>query len=102
MKLLFSSSDILEIGRVGREFVEAGIPCGVRYDPPKEGVSPTAPYAELWVQNEKDFYRAVVLFLRLGAGSLIGVQNFSRMQTGLRPECVPVAQSARAETQWVG
>lgn len=81
MKLLFSSSDIVEIGRVGREFVEAGIPCGVRYDPPKEGTSPTAPYAELWVQNERDFYRAVSIFLRLGAGSLIGVQNFSRGQT---------------------
>ncbi len=91
MKLLFSSSDILEIGRVGREFVEAGIPCGVRYDPPKEGLSPSAPYAELWVQNEKDYYRAVVLFLRLGGGSLIGVQNFSRMQTGARAECLQAA-----------
>ena len=86
MKLLFSSSDIVEIGRVGREFVEAGIPCGVRYDPPKDGASPTAPYAELWVQNERDFYRAVVLFLRLGAGSLIGVQNFSRMQSAAKQD----------------
>ncbi len=84
MKLLFSSSDIVEIGRVGREFVAAGIQCGVRYDPPKDGISPTAPYAELWVQNESDFYRAVVLFLRLGGDSLIGVQNFSRAQAGVK------------------
>ena len=91
MKLLFSSSDIVEIGRVGREFVEAGIACGVRYDPPKGGISPTAPYAELWVQNEKDYYRAVVLFMRLGGGSLIGVQNFSRPQTATRTECLQAA-----------
>src|SRR5271167_3667159 len=86
MKLLFSSADIVEIGRVGREFVEAGIPCGVRYDPPKDGASPTAPYAELWVQDERDFYRAVILFLRLGGGPLVGVQNFSRAQTGTMPD----------------
>lgn len=65
---------------MGREFVAAGIQCGVRYDPPKDGLTPTAPYAELWVQNEKDFYRAVVMFLRLGGGPLVGVQNFSRTQ----------------------
>ena len=91
MKLLFSSSDIVEIGRVGREFVEAGIPCGVRYDPPKEGASPTPPYAELWVQEERDFYRAVILFLKIGGGSLIGVQNFSRLQTAQPAPCLQAA-----------
>jgi len=67
--MLFSSSDITEIGRIGREFVEAGIPCGVRYDPPKEGACPATAHAELWVQNENDFYQAVVLYLRLGGNS---------------------------------
>jgi hypothetical protein len=69
MKMLFSSSDITEIGRVGREFAEAGILCGVRYDPPREGASPAPAHAELWVQNQNDFYRAVVLYLRV-AGEL--------------------------------
>lgn len=72
MKLLFSSSDVVEVGRVGREFVEAGIPCGVRYDPPTDGASPSTGHAELWVQNEKDLFRAVVLYLRLEAGLLPG------------------------------
>jgi hypothetical protein len=69
MKLSFSSSDLTHIGRVGREFVEAGIPCGVRYDPPQQGTCPTPPHAELWVQNENDFHRAVLLYLQLGSGS---------------------------------
>ncbi len=65
MRLLFASSDITEIGRVGREFVLAGIPCGVRYDPPQEGACQAPASAELWVQDEHDFYRAVVLYLGL-------------------------------------
>jgi hypothetical protein len=69
MRMLFSSSDITEIGRVGREFVEAGIPCGVRYDPPREGACPTPGHAELWVQSESDFHRAVTLYLRLAGRS---------------------------------
>ena len=64
MRLLFSSSDITEIGRVGREFVQAGIPCGGRYEPAPEGKSANVANAELWVQSESDFYRAVVLYLR--------------------------------------
>jgi hypothetical protein len=68
MQLLFSSSDITEIGRVGRQFVEAGIPCGVRYEPPREGTCPAPAQAELWVQSKDDFYRAVVLYLRHTAG----------------------------------
>jgi hypothetical protein len=69
MRLLFSSSDITNIGRVGRQFIEAGIPCGVRYDPPGEGACPAPAHAELWVQNESDFYRAIVLYLRRGGSS---------------------------------
>jgi len=62
MRLVFSSSDITEIGRVGREFIAAGIPCGIRYDPPGEGVCPTPAHAELWIQHENDFQRAVMLY----------------------------------------
>jgi hypothetical protein len=69
MRLLFSSSDITDIGRVGREFIEAGIPCGVRYDPPRDGASPAPAHAELWIQNENDFHRAVALYLRLSGTS---------------------------------
>jgi hypothetical protein len=67
--MLFCSSDIAEIGRVGRQFEEAGIRCGVRYDPPREGACPTPPHAELWIHNEQDFYQAVVLYLRSGANA---------------------------------
>ena len=69
MRLLFSSSDIVEIGRIGREFLEAGILCGIRYDPPREGACPAPAHAELWVQSESDFYQAVVLYLRLAGSS---------------------------------
>jgi hypothetical protein len=64
MQMLFSSADITEIGRVGRQFVEAGIPCGVRYEPPREGTCPAPAHAELWVQSKDDFYRALLLYLR--------------------------------------
>jgi hypothetical protein len=80
MKLSFSSSDITEIGRVGRKFIEAGIACGVRYDPPTQGVSPAPAHGELWVQNETDFYRAVVLYLRQGSGGLTEATNCDRTQ----------------------
>ena len=63
MRLLFASSDIAAIGHVSRDFVAAGIPYGVRYDPPREGFCPTPPHAELWVQNETDFHRAVMIYL---------------------------------------
>jgi hypothetical protein len=69
MRLLFSSSDITDIGRVSREFAAAGILCGVRYDPPGEGACPTPAHAELWIQNETDFHRAVVIYLGLNGSS---------------------------------
>jgi hypothetical protein len=77
MRMLFCSSDIAEIGRVGREFEQAGIRCGVRYDPPREGACPTPPHAELWIHNEKDFYQAVVLYLRLGGQQLANSAELS-------------------------
>jgi hypothetical protein len=77
MRMLFSSSDIAEIGRVGREFLEAGIPCGVRYDPPREGLCPAPAHAELWVQSETDFHRAVLLYLRLTGNSDAKAINWS-------------------------
>ena len=88
MRLLFSSSDITDIGRVGREFIDAGIPCGVRYDPPMDGVCPAPAHAELWVQNEDDFHRAVVLYLRRGGSSQGSIPN-TRQPDAEKPSWTP-------------
>ena len=74
-----------EMGRIGQEFVEAGILCGIRYDPPREGACPAPAHAELWIQSESDFYRAVVLYLRLAGSS--GVKM---------PDALPGHYSAKA------
>ena len=92
--MVFSSSDITEIGRVGRQFLEAGIPCGIRYDPPREGASAAPGHAELWVQNEEYFYQAVALYLRLD-GNPVGQPLDGRGPAAAKlPAKAPVQKAA--------
>jgi hypothetical protein len=65
MKMLFFSSDDSEVQQVSREFIHAGIPCEIRSghlpsDRPAE--------AELWIQNDRDCHRALMLCVQLGIG----------------------------------
>ncbi len=66
MKILFFSSDRSEVDLVTREFVEAGIPCEIRVRNAPGGA--WARDAELWIQNDKDWYRASMLCVELAIG----------------------------------
>ena len=61
MRIVFFSSDRLEVERIGQEFDRAGIPCIVR-----EGG--LVKEAELWIKKDKDLHRAFLLCVQLSVG----------------------------------
>jgi hypothetical protein len=63
MKMLFFSSDDSEVEQAGKELTTAGIPCQIRRDP-----LPQPPCTELWIQDNHDTHRALMLFAELGIG----------------------------------
>ncbi len=65
MKMLFFSSDPLEVEQVSREFTQAGIVCEVRHGRQRHG---TVPDVELWIRNDGDCHRAFMLCVQLGIG----------------------------------
>jgi len=68
MTMLFFSPDGSEVEGVARNLLDAGIPCEVRSGPFPDAMFPYEADAELWVQNDKDYYRALMLFVQLGIG----------------------------------
>jgi len=66
MKLLFYSSDDREVTHVQEEFTQAGIPCEVRHAELKILHEP--PCSELWIRNDRDCHRALMLCVQLGVG----------------------------------
>lgn len=82
MKLLFFSSDDSEVLQLGKELVQAGIPCEVRCG--GSGASGysngTGPDAELWIRNDKDSHRAFLLCVQLGAGFAKRPKRRSRIE----------------------
>ncbi len=68
MKMLFFSSDALEVEAVGKEFTQAGIPCEVRNGVPAQRRPTSAPQAELWIHDDRDCHRALMLCVQLGIG----------------------------------
>jgi hypothetical protein len=68
MKLLYFSSDSAEVEQVSREFVDAGIPCEVRLGFEAQGGAPNSCSAELWIRNDQDAHRALMLCVELGVG----------------------------------
>ena len=67
MKMLFFSSDNSEVELVEKEFTQAGIACEVRNGALSRKVK--APKdAELWIQNDRDSHRALMLCVHLGIG----------------------------------
>ena len=66
MKMLFFSADGTEVELVGKEFTEAGISCEVRNTPHPKSPRPTE--AELWIRDDKDCHRALMLCVHLGIG----------------------------------
>ena len=68
MKMLFFSSDWTEVELVRKEFVDANIPCEVRVHGEAESMPPNAIDAQLWIQNDYDSYKALMLCVHLGIG----------------------------------
>ncbi len=80
MKMLFFSSDWTEIELVRKAFLDADIPCEVRVHGPTEGMPPSAIDAQLWIQNDHDCYKALMLCVQLGIGfakPAIGTQRLA-------------------------
>jgi hypothetical protein len=67
MKMLFFSSDWTEVELVRKKFVDADIPCEVRIQNPSD-MPPSAIDAQLWIHNDHDAYRALMLCVHLGIG----------------------------------
>jgi hypothetical protein len=68
MKMLFFSSDWTEVELVRNEFIEAKIPCEVRITGPARNMPANAIDAQLWIRNEQDSYRALLLCVERGIG----------------------------------
>ncbi|HWX23111.1 MAG TPA: hypothetical protein VN578_24680 [Candidatus Binatia bacterium] len=62
MKLLFSSSNIIELQRVAQKLNAAGIACRVRGDSATETAEEPGSYPGLWIQDEAEYRTACVIF----------------------------------------
>lgn len=68
MTMLFFSPDNAEVQGAANHLLEAGIPCEIRNGPFPEGTV-THPFdAELWIENDQDHYRALMICVALGVG----------------------------------
>jgi hypothetical protein len=67
MKMLFFSSDNTEVEQVSREFKQAGIACEVRNHDGDRRRCASAD-AELWIRNDQDCHRALLLCVQLNMG----------------------------------
>jgi hypothetical protein len=68
MTLLSFSSNDSEIRSAAKNLVAAGIPCEIRTGPLPHGMFPHHFETELWIQNDGDCYRALMLCAELGIG----------------------------------
>ena len=67
MKLMYYSSDDREVIHVREEFTHAGIRCEVRQDRSHKLLH-EPPCMELWICNDRDCHRAMMLCVQLGLG----------------------------------
>jgi hypothetical protein len=68
MKMLFYSADLAEVQQACIEFSHAGIRSEVRHSPPGPPRLRVAPCAELWIHDDRDCHRALMLCVQLGIG----------------------------------
>ncbi len=66
--MLFFSSEESEVELVRRELAEAGLPCEIRRSPVTESPPGPAPSSELWIQEDKDCHKALVVCVERGIG----------------------------------
>ena len=68
MKMLFFSSDATEVHVINQAIAQAGIPCVVRQGVRPKPLRREPPEAELWIRNDKDSHRALMICVELGLG----------------------------------
>ena len=68
MKMVFFSADKLEVERLRHELVHEGIECEIREGLPVEEGFVAFRETELWVQNDADVYRALMLCVERETG----------------------------------
>ncbi len=66
MKMLFFSSDRSEVQELSREFTREGIPCEIRS--PRVSQCSASEDAELWIHNDQDCHRALMLCVQRNMG----------------------------------
>ena len=68
MKLLFFSPSDTEVAEVEKQCVEAGIPCEIRHALTGRRLKVDFDEAELWICNDRDSHRALMLCVQSGVG----------------------------------
>ncbi len=68
MKMLFFSSEKAEVELVNAELIRAGIPCEIREGPAWDGLLQGPPCAEVWIQDDRDGHRALMVCVEQGVG----------------------------------
>jgi hypothetical protein len=68
MKLLFFSPSDTEVAEVEKQCVEAGIPCEIRHALHRARLNVDFDEAELWICNDLDSHRALMLCVQSGVG----------------------------------
>jgi hypothetical protein len=63
--MLFFSADLAEVELLGEQFLTGGIPCEIRTGLAQEGTFPDSSQAELWIEDDEDWYRASLLCVAL-------------------------------------
>jgi len=68
MKMIFFSFERAEVELLRNELTEAAIPCEVRENSEPEGHESIRSETELWLQQDADVHRAIMLCVQLGIG----------------------------------
>lgn len=59
--MLFYTSELAEVEQVQQEFISAGIPCEIHQAPERADEDEDSELAELWIRNDEDCPRALML-----------------------------------------
>ena len=66
--MFFYSADHSEVEQIRQELIEAGIPCEIHEFVPADGLAQGPVEEELWIRNDDDSHRALMLCVALGLG----------------------------------
>ncbi|SPE56966.1 hypothetical protein SBV1_260062 [Verrucomicrobia bacterium] len=85
MEMLFYATDRAEVETVREALVGVGIVCELRQAESVEGIVINGSDTELWVQNDADWHRALMVCVELGLGFSKRPQAPDLVETGREP-----------------